>query len=275
MSADSPEHIEGYVLATGSEGEDRLELVEEVHGPDTERLLQRAGIERGMNVADIGCGIGIIAGRIADMVGPSGECVGIDDSEAQIEVARRRAAESRSRPNLSFQVGSAYQTGLPDGALSAVYARFLLMHLARPTDAIAEMIRLLRPGGILIVEDGDFSAPYCVPVSPAYDRCFELYREAVKLTGADPLIGADLPRLVMDSGFRECNVAIVQPMLRDGEAKRLPEWTLGEAAPALIEAGIASGDEIAAITMQMRRLALDSTTKFAMAQMTQVWARKS
>lgn len=265
---------ERYVLATGDEGEDRLELVEAVHGADTDRLLERARVGAGMRVVDVGCGIGAVSCRIGRRVGRQGEVVGVDISPEQVALAARRASQRPGNEHVRFVEGSAYDTGLGRGAFDAVFARFVLMHLARPMDALIEMGALLKPGGMLIVEDGDFSAPYCVPGSTAFDRCFELYREAVTRQGADPLIGPSLPVMAMDAGFPECNVAIVQPVLREGEAKRLPEWTLLEAGPALVEAGLTNDTEITAIAEEMRRLAMDPSTRFGMAQMTQVWAAK-
>lgn len=264
---------QGYVLATGDEGKDRLGLVDEVHGADTRALLEKAGIARGMRVADIGCGVGLVTCTLAQMVAPDGEVVGVDISPEQIQVAQG-LAEQKGIGNVRFVVASAYATGLEAGSFDATYARFVLMHLARPADALAEMARLLRPGGTLIVEDGDFTSPYCAPASPAYLRAFELYRDAVRRQGADPEIGPSLIGMVMKAGFRRLGVAVVQPVLKEGAAKRLPELTLLEAAPEILAAGAATEAEIQAIAAEVRRLADDVTTEFGMAQMTQIWATK-
>jgi len=262
-----------YVLATGDEGEERLALVEEAHGSDTERLLKRAGVSHGMRVADIGCGSGSVSLKLARFVGSRGTVVGVDLSPEQLTVARRRAERERLG-NMRFVAASAYSTGLRHESFDAVYARFLLMHIARPADALKEMVALLRKGGILIVEDGDFASPYSSPDSPAYTRLFELYRMAVSHSGADPTIGPKLVRMVLDAGMPNCGVMVVQRILKDGKAKSLPEGTLLEAAPTLIEAGLCTEEEITSVVEEVRRLAKDPYTQFAMAQMTQVWAVK-
>ncbi len=262
-----------YVLATGDEAERRLELVDAVHGRDTASLLERAGVGPGLRVADFGCGIGVVSCAIAELVEPAGEVIGIDISPEQIAVAERRSRDRRL-PNLRFITGSLEEPGLEPGSCDIVYARFLLMHLQNPRDAIRRMASLLTPTGRLVIEDGDFSAPYCIPLASAFDRCFELYRGAVSAMGGNPRIGPDLPMMVMDEGFSWCAVSVVQPTLREGEAKRLPEWTMLEARETLVHAGLAIDSEIDAIAVEMERLALDSTTKFGMAEMTQVCATR-
>jgi hypothetical protein len=68
--------------------------------------------------------------------------------------------------------------------------------------------------------------------------------------------------------------ALAQPVFTRGDAKRLPEWTLAECAPALIEAGLATRTEIDALVAEMAAFAADENTLFGMARMTQVWGRK-
>src|SRR5437016_9650225 len=96
----------GYVLATGDAGAERLRILERIYGPGTRELLLRAGLKPGMRVVDIGCGIGSVTCSLADMVGPSGEVVGVDMSADQIEQARGRA-QSAGQAQASFVQASA------------------------------------------------------------------------------------------------------------------------------------------------------------------------
>jgi ubiquinone/menaquinone biosynthesis C-methylase UbiE len=262
-----------YVLARGDEGAYRLRVVNSVHGPDTEALLLRAGLRPGLSVADIGCGVGAVTAWIARQVGPAGEVVGVDLGPEQVRKAREHAA-AEGIANTRFAVGSATETGLAPEAFDLVFCRFVLMHLPDPVAALREMRRLVRPGGVLVCEDGDFTRPFCEPPSPAFDRTFELYRLIGERRGLDFRIGPKLYRMFLDAGFADPEVTLAQPVFVRGDAKRLPEWTLTESAPALIEAGLATAEEIAAVAAQMKTLAEDSTTLFGMAEMTQVWGIK-
>src|SRR5258707_10998426 len=78
--------------------------------PITMRLLQGLGVSTGMKILDVGCGAGDVALLAAELVGESGEVVGIDRSESAIRAARARAATAK---NVHFLVTS------PDEALNA------------------------------------------------------------------------------------------------------------------------------------------------------------
>jgi SAM-dependent methyltransferase len=152
-----------YVLATGEAAAHRLGILHAVYGPGTRRLLLDAGLRRGMYVADLGCGVGMVTGLLADLVGPQGSVVGIDASGAQLAQARARLTTGRT--NTGFVKASATDTGLPPGSFDLVYCRFLLLHLPEPERALREMRALLKPNGILVCEDGDLTSAGSEPPS--------------------------------------------------------------------------------------------------------------
>jgi ubiquinone/menaquinone biosynthesis C-methylase UbiE len=164
----------GYVLATGEASAYRLHILHETQRIFTESWLREAGLSNGMQVADIGCGIGKVTNWIADQVGATGTVTGVDSSAEQIEQARKNVAIAHPG-NVGFIKGSAYQTGLPRDSFDLVYCRFLLMHLVQPMDALQEMKAILKPGGVVVCEESDFSQAFCDPPSPHHDRCFELF----------------------------------------------------------------------------------------------------
>ena len=267
---------EKYVLATGKEAEYRLKIVNDVHGPDSRDFVGRARQGPEMSVADIGCGVGKMTLELLKQFGPHSEVVGVDISAEQIAQARRHYEKQTNPQNIPrFIMASAYETGLESDSFDMVYSRFLLMHVARPKDALMEMKRILKPGGTLAVEDGDFASPFCEPSSAAYDRCFALYRLAGERQGADFRIGSKLIALVQSAGFTITAVTTKQPILLSGDAKRLPEWTLEECAPALIAASLATQEEIRSLTAELQQRAADERTQFGMARVTQIIAVKS
>lgn len=262
-----------YVLATGAEAVRRLKVVNDAHGNDSRSLLQKAGLRPGMKVAEIGCGTGNITHWMAEWISPMGCVDGVDISEGQIQEARENADELGLR-NVSFSVASAYDTGLEKGIYDLVYSRFLLMHLDNPFRALREMSALVKPGGVLVCEDGDFKSPFSIPYSRDYERCFELYRMAGESEQAHFQVGLELYRMFLDLGYAKPNVELVQPVFSEGDAKRLPQWTLEECAPQLIARRLAEKEEIDILISRLSKLAEDRTVLFAMARMTQVWAEK-
>ncbi len=263
----------GYVLATGDAAANRLRLLHDIFGPGTCELLRRAGLTRGMRVAEIGCGTGLVTSWIASEVGPSGAVFASDVSHEQLNVAARNAAEAGLK-NVSFQPASAYKTNLPRGAFDLVYSRFLMCHLTEPAKALAEMRALLKPGGTLVCKDHDDCGIFSQPPTRAYKRLVEI-SEAVNLSrGLDSYIGLKLPELFGQVGFGRPEVAVKQIAFLRGEAKRFWEITLREAAPAILASGAATQEELESICSEIRAIAEDETTLVMLARVTQVWAQK-
>src|ERR1043166_5718672 len=153
-----------YSLAIGEEGEYRLRLLHNLYGVGSRQALLQAGLERGMHVADIGCGVGTVTQMLGVMVGPDGCVAGIDMSGQQLRQARMRTG-SAGLTNITFVEASAAETGLPSESFDLVYCRFLLLHLTDPAAALKEMRRILKPGGIVVCEDGDLSTAGSEPPS--------------------------------------------------------------------------------------------------------------
>ena len=89
----------------------------------------------------------------------------------------------------------------PATGASLVYIRFVLTHLARPQDMLAQAWQALAPGGVLIVEDIDYDGKFTDPPCPAYDRYGEIYIALAQKRGGDPFIGRKLVRLLEDAGL--------------------------------------------------------------------------
>ncbi|WP_433600228.1 methyltransferase domain-containing protein [Nocardia sp. CA-135953] len=114
------------------------------------RLVELTGAAPGDHAVDIGCGPGQLVRGLADRVGPAGRVIGIDPSQEMIDYASGRAA-----PNCRFEVGAAQSLTLPDASVDVVTSTFVMHHIpqAQRTAALAQMFRVLRPGGRLLLAD--------------------------------------------------------------------------------------------------------------------------
>jgi SAM-dependent methyltransferase len=114
----------------------------------TEAALAAAAPKRGENVLDIGCGTGTTLLRLADAVGPEGTALGVDISEQQLELARRRiAASGRTNVRVVLEDASAY--AFPPAGFDLAFTRFGVMFFADPPAAFANIRRGMKAGGRL------------------------------------------------------------------------------------------------------------------------------
>src|SRR5262249_43133385 len=125
-------------------------------------VLLEAGLRKGMRVADFGCGVGVVTRMLGEVVGPSGSVTGVDVSGQQL-IEAAAWCKSHGLTNTTFVQADACRSGLRRSSFDLVYCRFLLLHLRDPKACLREMRNVLRPGGIIVVEDGDLASAMSVP----------------------------------------------------------------------------------------------------------------
>ena len=157
-------------------------------------LAAHARIAPGERVLDVGCGTGTFVRRLVD-ANPAQAVVGVDLSAGMLGVARRTAGTA---PNVRFVEASAEALPLPDGAFDVAVSASALHYADRPDVALAEMARVLRPGGRAVVLDWDRSR---WPM-PLLDAALRVVDPAHKRT----LTACDLGRLLAGAGFASHSV---------------------------------------------------------------------
>ena len=114
--------------------------------PVVEKVIERAALEPGHRVLDLGTGTGAVALQAASLVGPTGQVTGTDVSSDMLGLARERASALR-HANLNFQEGGAEAIQAQDASFDAVVASLSLMYVIDRAAAARECARVLRPGG--------------------------------------------------------------------------------------------------------------------------------
>jgi ubiquinone/menaquinone biosynthesis C-methylase UbiE len=268
----SPEQPDSYVLRGGQAGAARLRLINRVKWPTTERLLGTAGLRAGMRVLDLGCGGGAVTLKIAALVGAEGEVVGIDLAPSILRLAQQEA--DGSKLPVTFRHLDAEE--LDEVAVyDFAYSRYLLSHLRQPERALEAMVRTLRPGGLLAVEDVFFPSHVCYPLNAAFDRYLELYEAVVRAKGADPEIGPRLMGMALDAGLSDVQVELIVLTFREGEGKRVAQVTLEHIRETVLGAELATSTEVDAVVTELKAFADDERTLMSIAPTFQVWGRKA
>lgn len=112
----------------------------------SERLVSLLDPRPGETVLELAAGAGDTGFLLAERLGPGGRLLSTDVAPAMVEAARRGAA-ARRLGNVSFAVADAQELDLEDASVDAVLCRFGLMLVPEPARALAETVRVLRPGG--------------------------------------------------------------------------------------------------------------------------------
>ncbi len=137
---------------------------------------------------------------------------GIDRSEELLSVAATDTAEVR---NLNFLKADVYELPFADNTFDFIYARLVFMHLSDPLKALANLHRVLKPGGRLLIEDADRDCMFFEPAPKSFSKFWERVQAGQRRQGGDPNVGRKLVPLLLQSGFTN-PIVEVQPILGDG-----------------------------------------------------------
>ncbi|WP_026360652.1 methyltransferase domain-containing protein [Amycolatopsis nigrescens] len=158
-------------------------------------------LRNGMRVLDVGCGPGSITIGLGAEV-PGCQVLGVDREPGQLELAR--AALRRTRlSTVDFAAGSVYALPAASASVDVVFAHALFEHLASGADALAELYRVLRPGGLLTLSTSDWSRARLRPNTANVNAALRGHYLLRKRAGGDPFAGKRLPEQVTRAGFRD------------------------------------------------------------------------
>jgi ubiquinone/menaquinone biosynthesis C-methylase UbiE len=172
-----------YAIQGGRSGRERLRVLSHVLQAGTLNFLDRVGLRPGMICMDVGCGGGDVTRELGRRVGSRGRVVGLDMDSTQLEIVRTEAA-AQNITNVDYRTADVSNPPDDLGNFDLVYTRFLLCHLKKPDHVLSWMVRCLKPGGVLAVEDCDFTGHFCYPPLPAFDRYVELCGEVMAVAEA-------------------------------------------------------------------------------------------
>jgi hypothetical protein len=236
----SPSKTE-YPLGRSPHEYERLALQSEFLAPITRRAFEDAEIAAGMRVLDLGSGAGDVCLLLGEMVGPTGEVIGLDVDGDAVEHARRRAAGA-GLANITFHQ-SDFTHYVPAAPLDAIVGRLVLLYQADPVAPLAALLRHLRPGGIVAFQETwMMAAPGPDSLSKRVGNCIV---ETMRRSGAHLDLGPRLHSVFSAAGLPQPQMRMEITM--DGrDDSRLYGYlaaTLASLLPKAVEYGIvAAGD---------------------------------
>jgi SAM-dependent methyltransferase len=189
-----------YLHGTSPTEQDRLGLMNRLLNQNSLREME---LRRGDKVLDLGSGLGQLSREMARHVGPTGQVIGIERSREQIAAAVKLAEADGEENVVEFRKGQAHEIPLRDqewGTFDVAHARFLLEHVPNPVTVVRQMIKTVRPGGRIILEDDPHDTLRLWPDPPGFSRLWATYQRTYDRVGNDPLIGHRLVAILVEAG---------------------------------------------------------------------------
>ena len=120
-----------------------------------DKLAVWLGLKPGMTAVDVGCGLGYLGYTYWPYFGKGGRYFGLDISSKLLQDATEAAKKWAVNGQSQFVAGDAYRLPFPDDFADLVMCHILLIHLEKPQLALAEMIRVVKPGGLIMCKEPD------------------------------------------------------------------------------------------------------------------------
>jgi SAM-dependent methyltransferase len=234
-----------------------------------EEYLQLLDLSPGERVLDVGCGSGVVARAIAPRVIPGGSVVGVDSSPALLARARDYANAAGLGGAIEWRVADCRKLPFGDASFDAVIAATVLAHVPGAQDALAEMVRVTRPGGRVAVFDFDGDGF----LFPHPDR--QLTRRIVAAQCDHGAVNGQLireiPGLLEKLGVRNVKAKAFMPLDRD--PKGFYADFAQRAAKTAAKVGAISESELAGWLLQFREV-LEADRFFGGRLQTFVWGER-
>jgi ubiquinone/menaquinone biosynthesis C-methylase UbiE len=220
----------------------RLERYETMFrwNPATEHFYAAAMIGEGHQIADFGCGPGHAAIEFAKWVGPRGHVHALDVNEEFVRRARARADQQALGTRITTHLLQDWRLPLDTMSLDRVVARNTVIYVADPVATFGEFRRVLRPGGIAHVIEGDWRLTAVEPVPTIEWRALI---EAASWAWSRPEIGRQLHGIARQAGFDKISLQILTSPDTDGRLLGMIQTVAGYAR----ERGDMDGPRIDAI----------------------------
>lgn len=247
----------GYLLDnTSDESGRRFEALAQLFDESTFRHFANVGVAAGWLCWEVGAGGPSVAQHLAERVGARGRVVATDIVTDWIDGREASGIEVRQHDLVADP--------LPLERFDLVHARLVLHHLPRPDALVGELIKTLRPGGWLVIEDFDLVQPLA-----SIDACFPEHHRANKLraafcsaltdNGADLRFARRLPRLFREYGLVNVGADAYFPVAAAASGT-LEIANLRQVRSQLCDRGLAEEAEIDAHLMEIANERIDIAT---------------
>jgi ubiquinone/menaquinone biosynthesis C-methylase UbiE len=244
----------------------------------TRGMLRRAGLQHGMHVLDIGCGVGDVSLLAARMVGPEGQVLGIDRAASSVETARQRA-RSLGITNVRFEEADVTRFD-SDQQFDAIVGRLVLLYLREPVEVLHRLSRKLVPGGIVALQEIDMPQAAQWPPSELFMQVRRWIIETFTASGNELEMGSKLYSTFVRAGLPGPELIAAAPLVGCGPKPFGHEYTayvMRSLLPMAERYGITTAAQVGIDTLATRLLedALANERVTFLPRMVSAWTKVS
>lgn len=241
-----------YILKVGKSASARLDMLQALHGKYSQQFIAQLQLSESSSILDIGCGVGNMSRWFAGQF-PFATIVGLDNSEAQLTIAKQRA-QKKQLTNIEFVYGDLELLTDYWQRFDIIYSRYSIIHVRNPESVLQNLKNLLTKTGCIILEEPTMSSAFCYPDNHAYKKSRALLKELARLRGFDFDIGQKLEKILHHLGFSILHRKLVQPLLETIDEKQMLISLTDECRDAYLSHGLSSEDELSNIITQLENL---------------------
>jgi ubiquinone/menaquinone biosynthesis C-methylase UbiE len=177
---------------------ERMKSIEDAFDEKTKEFIQNSGIAPGWNCLELGTGAGSILQWMSCLVRERGNVVGIDKNIKFID--------SINANNIEKMEGDILEIELESNKFNLIHARYVLIHIAESEQAIKKLIKFLKPGGIIILEEPDFTSARIISERTPHEQAHQKVNESINQMfinlGLNPSFGLKLPAILQKNGIK-------------------------------------------------------------------------
>lgn len=192
---------EDYLLGVNVTELERLRFQHGVWGSVTNAFFDRLNLGEGWKCLDVGAGPGFVAMDLRSRIGHTGEVTALEPSQFYLDWFRGEV-EKRNWTNIKFILGTAEDATLPEQYYDLIFVRWVIAFVAVPEKFLVQLLKSLRPAGVIAFQDYYYEGLSVFPRGGAFDEMPGVVKAYYKSVGGDPYITGSLPGLLRKHGLQ-------------------------------------------------------------------------
>lgn len=240
-----------YVLGTGGDETYRLGLQHRLWSAAAHQLWERAGVQPGSTVIDLGCGPGHATMDLAQIVRSNGRVIAVDESAGFLKQVHE-AAGARRVNNVERVLGDVQELGEcleGDESIDVAYARWVFCFVNDPEAVITGLKPFMKRGGKIAIQDY-FNYERSLTLAPrreAITKVVQAVAASWRSRGGDTDVMGKLPGLLVKQGFKITHMDVIQRIARPGTTMwHWPDTFFHNFIPKLVQGGFITDDDATA-----------------------------